>query len=118
MKTLTFYKTNNLWFIDIPWEGDQSDLQMVDGADLLLDILSEGDSIVQVIVSLEDPNDPNFNLLELVDYHEFGGGIYCAEHINSIEYKLTLWLCGVTEYVIGNIPSKIWYLKVENSLLN
>ena len=40
--TLRFIKLSNKWFVDIPWDGDIDDLQMVDGADLMLDALSHG----------------------------------------------------------------------------
>ena len=37
-----FYKEeDNRWFVDLPeWEGDKEDLEMVMGADILLEILS------------------------------------------------------------------------------
>ena len=37
--TLRFIKLSNKWFVDIHWDGDIYDLQMVDGADLMLDAL-------------------------------------------------------------------------------
>ena len=39
---IRFVKLAEKWFIDIPWIGDVNDLQMVDGADSLLEILAEG----------------------------------------------------------------------------
>ena len=37
MKSFKFIKLSDKWFVDIPWDGDVNDLQMVDGSDLLLD---------------------------------------------------------------------------------
>lgn len=36
---LKFYKEEGKWYIDIPWDGDKSELEMVMGADVLLDEL-------------------------------------------------------------------------------
>ena len=54
---LDFYKTeDDRWFIDLPeyieQGGDHEDLEMVRGADQLLDILSNGSNAAQVEVSL------------------------------------------------------------------
>ena len=41
VRKFKFYKEDNKWFVDLPeWEGEKDDLEMVMGADLLLDILS------------------------------------------------------------------------------
>ena len=41
MKNYTFNKEQGCWYIDLPnWEGTKGELQMVGGADTLLDRLS------------------------------------------------------------------------------
>ena len=47
-KILSFVKLSERWFVDIPWEGDVSDLQMVAGADLLLDSLCNGNTRISI----------------------------------------------------------------------
>ena len=45
-KKLTFIKLSNRWFVDIPWDGMIEDLEMVSGADLFLDAISNGKKII------------------------------------------------------------------------
>ena len=56
---LTFEKwEDGRWFVILPeYDGDQEDLEMVDGADLFLDYLMEDGLYVTVDVSLEDTGD-------------------------------------------------------------
>ena len=43
MRTFRFNKEeDNRWFVDLPeWEGEKDELEMVLGADMLLDIISK-----------------------------------------------------------------------------
>ena len=79
---LTFEKwEDGRWFVVLPdYDGDQEDLEMVDGADKLLDHLTTDGMYVTVDVSLEE-NEANPILLELVA-HDAIGGTY---HTNDIE---------------------------------
>ena len=54
---LTFEKwEDGRWFVVLPeYDGDQEDLEMVDGADCFLDFLTEDGLYVTVDVNLEDP---------------------------------------------------------------
>ena len=56
MKPFRFYKeTSNRWYIDLPdWTGSKDDLEMVAGADAMLEYMAEGKSEVSVIVSETD----------------------------------------------------------------
>ncbi len=55
MRRFRFYKDElNRWYVDLPeWEGDQAELEMVCGADTMLDILAQGDGEVRLTLSLE-----------------------------------------------------------------
>ena len=48
---LRFIKLSNKWFVDIPWDGDVNDLQMISGSDLFLDCLSMGNFYIELEVS-------------------------------------------------------------------
>jgi hypothetical protein len=50
-----FYKEEDgKWFVDLPeWEGDKDDLEMVMGADILLEILSNNSDYCYVTFSDE-----------------------------------------------------------------
>jgi hypothetical protein len=57
METHRFYKDGMNWYIDLPaylkQGGSPGDLQMVDGADAMLDFMSDGKGDVMVQVSRE-----------------------------------------------------------------
>ena len=97
-----FYKEDNRWFVHLPeWEGDREELEMVAGADLLLDILANGNSEVTVHFTDQPTPSPDFHTLT-----HTGDGYYqnSAWHGPS-----TIWLCHVTEFVFGRYPEKIYY---------
>jgi hypothetical protein len=52
MKYLNFEKnSNNEWYVILPeWKGDKSELQMVCGADIMLDILSQGEKQIELCI--------------------------------------------------------------------
>lgn len=92
------------WYIDYPqWEGDKAELEMVLGADYLLDILSQGEDTVYVNFSLEEVEDYKF---ELERDREDGGGYYYK--VTSSFTFFDVWLCHVTKFVLGDFPQKIW----------
>lgn len=107
---LTFYKTqDNKWFVDLPeWEGAIEELQMVCGADTLLDIISQGEDSVRLFLSLE-PQEGCDILDKLYDTPDVGGSYYILLTYKGIEYDLEMWLCGVTEFVFGFMPDKIYF---------
>jgi hypothetical protein len=48
----TFNKYQERWYVDLPeWDGPQDDLEMVMGADTLLDIISQGSDSVRIQIS-------------------------------------------------------------------
>lgn len=102
------------WYIDIPgWERDKAELEMVEGADTMLDYVSENDSIVTL--KLSDTSFTEANELELRhDYSQQtgGGGIYFLERYEGETMNQEMWLCEVTEYVFGRLPQIIYFKKV------
>lgn len=114
-KSLLFYKDEEgNWYADIPEYievgGNVSDLQMVCGADTLLDIMSQGEGRIRVKFSTEPfEGADHINLLE--ERVDIGGGDYLLESYNGIEFSLQLWLCGVLVYVMNEIPKIIYFKK-------
>ena len=104
MRTLKFKKEiSGNWYIVLPeWTGTKAQLQMVSGADTLLDTLAEGKKKVEVLVSLT--KEKKFNkLTKFMNTPIAGGAFYYAG------YRL-IWLCGVTKFVFdGNLPRRIYY---------
>jgi hypothetical protein len=115
-RTLRFYKDSaDRWYADIPeWTGSIDDLQMVMGADNLLDIMSEGDGEVKVHFStdpFEGSNVMTWCKDGVLGDPSHGGGTYRLHQYKGIVYDLDLWLCDVTKFVFGNMPSLIFFVK-------
>jgi len=104
-----FYKeSSGNWYIDLPnYPGPKADLQMVGGADEMLDMISEGEERVAIYISDVNSSVPKdcdkliFKGKSLVD----GGGA------NYTWNKMNVWLCPVTKFVFGDYPKTI-YIKV------
>jgi len=125
MKELRFYKEKtNEWYADIPdWTGLKAQLQMIDGADTLLDLMAEGKDEVTVEFSetefdgaetlhLVNVNNGikfmNINLLKNMDF----GADYLILTYKGQIIDHNVWICNVTKYVFGHFPLVI-YFKVK-----
>ena len=107
MKRLEFVKLSERWYIDIPWIGDVNDLQMVDGADELLDEIAEGRRIVRIIATISDNISKPDYILEKTKEDNMGG-TYTITGITNVKQ---LWLCNVTKLIFKNFPNKIYIYK-------
>ena len=112
MKQHRFVRENMGWYIDLPeyleQGGDKGDLQMISGADTMLDIIAQGSGEVVLQIDI-DPFEgaDELVLTELCD-PILGGGYYYMEKFENKEVKKDLWLCDVTRFVFGNIPERIY----------
>lgn len=112
-----FYKEDTgRWYVDLPeWEGEKAELEMVSGADLFLDILSQGEGVTYV--TLSDEEFPGSEILEMkylgtLEGWEMGSGAwYKLISYMGLEYKLDMWLCDVTKFVFGSFPKNIYFCK-------
>ena len=80
MKSYKFIKTGQEWYIDLPefleQGGSIGDLQMVDGADKMLDMMAGIESTVVLHIAKEPFNGAdNLTLIEKCDPY-IGGGYY------------------------------------------
>lgn len=127
-----FYKNfENKWYIDIPnWTGSIDDLEMVSGADVMLNIMTQGDNEIYLTIS-----DKPFELIPLVknldnshvdiskykhpkntiltkikNTPDIGGAEYNFDQWCGIDYNITIWLCGVTEHVFSYLPDRIYII--------
>jgi hypothetical protein len=103
-----FYKNKYRdWYIDLPeYPGPKEDLQMVAGADTLLDFLSGNTNsftgivsktfIPEAIVISRDYQKPEPKEGE---YYLYG--------------ELSIWLCPVTQFVFNEYPEKIYISKIS-----
>ena len=104
------------WYVDLPeWEGEKAELEMVAGADLFLEILSQGEG--ETYLTLSDDEFEGSERLEMkylgtLEGWEMGSGAwYKLVSYMGLEYKLDMWLCDVTKFVFGDFPQNIYYCK-------
>lgn len=112
MKVYRFIKEDDKWFMDLPQfieaGGNKADLQMVEGADTMLDLMAENKNEVKLRLSQDEI--PEADLLELKERCDpsVGGGYYIMDVYEGRKVELLMWLCGVTEWVFGELPERIF----------
>lgn len=114
-RNFEFYKNEkNEWYLNLPeWNGDPEDLQMVEGADKWLDLVSNNVSTVKLTLSDKQFDSAEvLTLLRIREENFGGGGIYFLESYQDKEVGLKLWLCEVTKFVFNAIPQKIYFSKL------
>ena len=119
MKTYKFVKQDNNWYIDLPeyleQGGSMGDLQMVDGADKMLDLMAGNNNSVNVSISEEPFDDADkVVLIEKCDPY-IGGGYYFMKTYEEQAIDRTMWLCQVTEFVFGKLPEQIFVRREKNN---
>jgi hypothetical protein len=112
-KIFRFYKdANNEWYIDIPgWTGSKAELEMVQGADTMLDIVSGNTAECYLKLSDQPFDNAEVSILEHTRIQNHGGGgDYILEKYQSETINHKIWLCEVTLQVFNGLPESI-YLK-------
>lgn len=111
MKILKFYRDyDNRWYVFLPeWLGEKADLEMVSGADTMLDIISQGETEIRVAFSLSPFDDSNKLTMIRLATELDNGAYYLLDHYNGIDLNLELWLCDVTKFVFGDLPELIYF---------
>jgi hypothetical protein len=115
-RTIRFYKNaKHEWYADIPeWSGDIADLQMVEGADELLNWIAAKSTECKLVMA--DAHFDNAELLTLVYAREEnlgGGGDYLLETFKGETKNHKLWLCEVTEFVFNELPERIYFKQLD-----
>lgn len=107
---LTFEKeTNGCWYIALPeWKGLHSQLQMVAGADDLLDLISKDAALVNLEVSLIPV--PGYDKAEKLKKSLYGADYYLESYMGKKIYH-KFWLCPVTTFVFGGEYPDELYIK-------
>lgn len=117
MKEYRFVKRDANWFIDLPdyieAGGNINDLQMVEGADTMLDIIGAG--LPEVFMAIDQVPFEGADKLILTEKCDanIGGGYYLLYEYNGEKIEREMWLCNVTEYVFGNLPEAIYIKKLK-----
>jgi hypothetical protein len=117
MKTYRFIKTGENWYIDLPeyleQGGSIGDLQMVEGADTMLDVMAENKDKVTLTIARELFQGADKLILTEKCDPLIGGGYYLMKEYEGKQINQIMWLCQVTEFVFGDIPPEI-YIRKEN----
>jgi hypothetical protein len=112
----TFVKEGSQWFIDLPeylaQGGSKADLQMVEGADELLQFIAGGKKRITLQLDREPFEDAD--VLELVELcaAPMGGGYYRMHMYRNQRIEKRIWLCDVTLFVFGDMPEHIYFRKI------
>jgi len=105
-----FYKAvSGRWYIDLPgWAGLIDDLEMVQGADTMLDRVSGYTE--ECILEISDVAFEGADVIRLVSdlSDSVGGGDYIMESYKGEDIEHHMWLCAVTIHVFGVLPAKIY----------
>lgn len=113
MKTIKFKKEESgRWYAVLnDYKGSKDDLEMVEGADTMLDIIAQGETEVNLIVSTYKPDYNNYTTLTLIEETpSIGGGKYLVDKLLNIEYNMIIWLCDVTRFVFKELPKTIYLI--------
>jgi hypothetical protein len=103
-----FNKEEGRWYIDLPdWTGGKAALEMVAGADTLLDHLSNNGDTVLLSLSTEDKCPEGYETLKRIVKTPGNG---CVYHLGFTP----VWLCDVTKFVFNGIfPKKIHFNVIQ-----
>lgn len=113
MKLFKFYKeADNRWYVELPeWEGSKADLEMVAGADMMLDYMAEDSNEVQAYLSIEPFEGADVLQFQRLATEIDNGAFYLMPKYLGIDLNLELWLCDVTKWLFGNFPETIYLQK-------
>lgn len=113
MEILRFYKEKSkYWYAHIPeWTGRKSALQMISGADKLLDLIANDRDEVYLHYSEDEIKDADCLVFHKKSW--FNGADYKLTKYLGEEVKMKVWLCDVTKFVIGYFPKTIYFKEVE-----
>lgn len=101
---LTFEKEeDNLWYIKMPWAGKHHNLQMVAGANHLLETFKA--RLVTIRVSYNQLDSSDICLTRQY-YGIFSGATYKVTNLEG--FTKEVWICPVTLFVLGKYPKQIF----------
>lgn len=100
------------WYIDMPWNGNSGNLEMVCGADDLLSFLdTEKKHRVEIEVVPSDTYKemPGYFYCDQISKSMTGGSYYYVKDLEGFSRKI--WICPVTLCVLGEYPRYIYIKK-------
>ncbi len=117
MRRFRFIRSAGEWYIDLPdylaAGGSREDLQMVAGADEVLDQYAQERSTVRLAVDTRPFE--NADHLELVSSPESfweNGAYYELSSIDGKKLEKTIWLCQVLLFLFKDLPPNLYVRKI------
>ena len=116
--THLFVKEEGRWYIDLPGfieqgYGTKGNLEMVQGADTMCDILADYTNSVSVNITLKQTAQTELVATRIQNLCPYGR-YYRVEKVDATtlerSFVLDMWLCPVTKYVFGGTYPKTIYL--------
>lgn len=116
-KVILFHKLAGRWFADVGDVTTQPDvmvLEMVAGADIMVELMPCSDELkqhgVRRLSMSTDGSSLDYNAkLVLLNYDDMGAYYECRMYEGRELIKtMTIWLCPVTLFVFGEYPECIW----------
>ena len=121
MRHHRFIREGNRWYIDVPefleQGGSKADLEMVSGADTMLDMMAGGKNEVTLVIDITPFDDADELILTELCDPILGGGYYHIEQFENKKINQDLWLCDVTRFVFGDIPDRIFVKRVNDATM-
>ena len=113
--TISFTREDNgRWYVDLPnWKGSHDSLQMVAGADDMLELIGNGAPHVKLQVIKHNTRLDGLDvdmICDRIDCSMTGGATYRVFDKKGDVNKM--WLCPVTLFVLGEYPKHL-YIKKE-----
>lgn len=104
---------NGRWYVDLPnWKGPHSSLEMVAGADDMLELIgNHAPHVTLRVIKRNNTNEKIIADMQCVrkDYSMTGGATYKVYHGSGLSQ---MWLCPVTLFVLGEYPKVLYVNKV------
>jgi len=117
IRDLKFYKEpTGQWYVDLPnFPGAKAELEMVAGADTLLNYYANGNDNVSFQISLTEKADFDAIIFISEDGTDTGA-YYNLSRLKGNNFSFKIWLCNVTLYLFGEFPPAI-YIKPIDALI-
>lgn len=122
IQTHVFKKEEGRWYIHLPLYLEQGwskqDLEMVEGADKLLNTIASGRNRVSLRLSTEPFE--GADVLELMEHCPApkGGAVYLLETCHGKDVGSYIWICDIALFVFGDMPEHIYFQRVSRRYLN
>ncbi len=114
-QTHRFIKDDEGWSIELPeylaHGGNKAALEMVDGADEILNLIARRKK--QVSIQMDTTYFEDSDLLELDELCDApkGGGYYIMRTCRGKQFNRRMWLCDIVLFVFGDMPQQIYVRK-------